>query len=252
MLELCAMLVSVSSSGQFRRFARRSGSFVLRLYFRHFARLVRYSMILAFSTLLSAPLGTAQAADDPKKNLADGLYAKIDTARGTILLRLFYEKTPLTAANFVGLAEGQLPAYRGGKALPLKKFYDGLTFHRVIPNFMVQGGDPQGDGRGGPGYRFADEFVASLKHDRPGILSMANAGPQTNGSQFFITRVPTPWLDGKHTVFGEVIRGQDVIEATRQGDKIQTVTIERVGKAASEFDAVAIFKERERQGQIRR
>ena len=140
------------------------------------------------------------------------LQAHIATARGTIKLRLFPDQAPMTVANFVNLAQ--------------RKYYDGLTFHRVIPDFMIQGGCPQGSGTGGPGYRFGDECTPALKHSKPGILSMANAGPGTNGSQFFITHVATPWLDGKHTVFGEVIEGQSVIDAVRGGDKIGSITIQ--------------------------
>lgn len=161
----------------------------------------------------------------------DGLYARIVTNRGEILCRLEFEKCPVTVANFVGLAEGTQKSNKPAGV----KFYDGLTFHRVIANFMIQGGCPEGTGRGGPGYRFKDEIVAGLKHDGPGVLSMANAGPGTNGSQFFITHVPTPWLDGKHTVFGRVISGQDVVNAIRQGDKIERVEIERRGAAAEAF-----------------
>jgi peptidyl-prolyl cis-trans isomerase B (cyclophilin B) len=141
------------------------------------------------------------------------LTATMTTSKGTITLRLFAEKTPLTVANFANLAQ------RG--------FYNGLKFHRVIPDFMVQGGCPKGTGTSGPGYDFEDEFDASLQHSKPGILSMANAGPGTNGSQFFITHVPCPWLDGKHTVFGEIAgeNDQEVIDSIRQGDTITTVTI---------------------------
>jgi peptidyl-prolyl cis-trans isomerase B (cyclophilin B) len=142
------------------------------------------------------------------------LIATFNTARGPIRARLFADKTPVTVASFVNLAQ------RG--------FYDGLSFHRVIPDFMIQGGCPEGSGRGGPGYRFEDEVRTGLKHDKPGVLSMANAGPGTNGSQFFITHVPTPWLDGKHTVFGEVVSADDqkVVDAVRGGDRIEKVTIE--------------------------
>jgi len=142
------------------------------------------------------------------------LTAVMDTNKGTIRLKLFADQTPVTVGNFVNLAR------RG--------YYNNLKFHRVIPDFMIQGGCPAGDGRGGPGYKFQDEFVKELRHDKPGILSMANAGLRTNGSQFFITHVPTPWLDGKHTVFGEVVSGadQDVVNQIVQGDKIHSIMIE--------------------------
>jgi len=173
-----------------------------------------------------------------QNNFGDGLFARITTNRGEIVIRLEYERAPLTVCNFVALAEGTMNAASG------KRFYDGLTFHRVISrangdsqDFMIQGGDPLGSGMGGPGYRFPDEINAELKHDRPGVLSMANAGPGTNGSQFFITIVPTPHLDGRHTVFGYVIQGQDIVNTTRQGDKIERVVIIRNGQAANEFRA---------------
>jgi peptidylprolyl isomerase len=172
------------------------------------------------------------------QNLGDGLFARITTNRGEIVVRLEYERAPLTVTNFVALAEGNMTAARG------RRYYDGLTFHRVISrangdtsDFMIQGGCPQGNGMGGPGYRFPDEINPSLRHDRPGVLSMANAGPGTNGSQFFITIVPTPHLDGRHTVFGFVVRGQDIVNTTRQGDKIERITIIRNGQAANAFRA---------------
>jgi FKBP-type peptidyl-prolyl cis-trans isomerase len=168
--------------------------------------------------------------------LADGLYAKIVTAKGDIILQLEFEKTPLTVTNFVGLAEGTKD-FHDSKGRTSGRYYDGLTFHRVIENFMIQGGCPLGTGTGGPGYNFPDEFDPSLKHDRSGILSMANAGPNTNGSQFFITHVPTPWLDNKHTVFGHVVSGQDVVNAIRTGDIIKTIEIIRVGSKAEAFKA---------------
>jgi peptidyl-prolyl cis-trans isomerase A (cyclophilin A) len=130
------------------------------------------------------------------------IYARFDTSEGSFKIKLFAEQAPRTVENFIGLAEG---------AKTGKPFYDGTVFHRVIPNFMIQGGDPEGTGRGGPGYKFADEFHKDLKHTKPGILSMANAGPNTNGSQFFVTVAPTPWLDNHHTVFGEVTEGYDVV-----------------------------------------
>ncbi len=180
--------------------------------------------------------GTGDVSKMSDKNKAaaidkDGMYAVMETSKGTIILELYFQKTPMTVCNFVGLAEGTLDAAKG------KPFYDGLTFHRVIKDFMIQGGDPAGNGTGNPGYRFPDEFDPSLKHDTPGVLSMANSGPGTNGCQFFITHVPTPWLDGKHTIFGHVVQGQDVVNAIAVGDKIISVKIERRGSAAKAFTA---------------
>jgi peptidylprolyl isomerase len=163
--------------------------------------------------------------------LGNGLFARITTNRGDIVIRLEYQKTPLTVCNFVALAEGKMSIAQG------KPYYNGLTFHRVIANFMIQGGDPLGNGRGGPGYRFPDEFDSSLKHDGPGVLSMANAGPGTNGSQFFITHSAQPHLDGKHTIFGRVVEGQNVVNAVQQGDRIERITIIRNGPAATAFKA---------------
>jgi peptidylprolyl isomerase len=164
------------------------------------------------------------------KELTDGLYAKMDTDKGVITLSLEYKKVPMTVSNFVGLAEGVL-----NREKPNTPFYDGLKFHRVIENFMIQGGCPLGTGTGGPGYKFPDEFDSSLRHTSGGILSMANAGPGTNGSQFFITHVETPWLDDKHTIFGHVVEGMDIVNSVAQGDKINSVKIVRVGADAEAF-----------------
>jgi peptidyl-prolyl cis-trans isomerase A (cyclophilin A) len=171
-----------------------------------------------------------------------GLYAVFHTNKGDIVCSLEFEKTPVTVANFIALAEGNHPNVNIKKGKP---FYDGLSFHRVIPKFMVQGGDHTGSGSGSPGYRFGDEFDPTLRHVGPGVLSMANAGPGTNGSQFFITHVPTGWLDDKHTVFGNVVEGMDIVNAIAQGDSISTVEIVRVGDAAKNFDAIVVFNDRE-------
>lgn len=192
--------------------------------------------VLCAAAMLSLGLAGSVGAQETNQ-LADGVYAEMQTSKGRILLQLEYEKTPLTVANFVGLAEGTKHYSKAGEEPKAqnKPFYDGLTFHRVIPDFMIQGGDPAGNGSGGPGYAFRDEIVPSLKHDRAGILSMANAGRATNGSQFFITHKDTPWLDGKHTVFGHVVQGQDVVNKIGRGDTIQTVKILRVGEKAKAF-----------------
>ncbi|WP_177764353.1 peptidylprolyl isomerase [Flavobacterium sp. I3-2] len=173
--------------------------------------------------------------------LPNGMYAEIETSKGNILIELEYQKTPMTVGNFVALAEGNQgfveQQYKG------KPFYDGLKFHRVIADFMIQGGDPMGNGSGGPGYNFPDEIVADLKHDKAGVLSMANAGPGTNGSQFFITHNATPHLDGMHTVFGHVVKGQEIVNSIAQDDVIKKVTIIRNGEDAKKFDAPKAFKD---------
>ena len=168
----------------------------------------------------------------------NGIYAKFTTSKGDILVNLEHEKTPGTVGNFVALAEGNLENSARPQGEP---YYNGLKFHRVIPDFMVQGGCPQGTGTGNPGYQFDDEIRSDLNHDAPGKLSMANAGPGTNGSQFFITHVATPWLDGKHTVFGNVIEGQNVVDAIAQGDEMN-IEIVRVGEAAEQWNAVEAFR----------
>lgn len=171
--------------------------------------------------------------------MQDGIYAKFNTKKGEILVKLTHDKTPGTVGNFVALAEGNLE----NKVQPQgKPYYNGLKFHRVIPDFMIQGGCPLGTGSGDGGYKFDDEFHVDLKHSGPGILSMANAGPGTNGTQFFITHVATPWLDNKHTVFGHVISGQDVVDAIAQGDVIESLEIVRIGDAAEKWNAVEAFR----------
>jgi cyclophilin family peptidyl-prolyl cis-trans isomerase len=185
---------------------------------------LKIAAILFLGVLGLQPL-TAQA-------LQDGLYAQMNTNRGRILISLEYLKTPLTVANFVGLAEGTI-AFENRPAG--KPFFDGLVFHRVIGDFMIQGGDPLENGTGGPGYRFPDEIAPELAHDGAGVLSMANSGPDTNGSQFFITHKATPWLDGFHAVFGRVQEGQEVVDAIRQGDRIDSVKILRIGAEARNF-----------------
>lgn len=175
------------------------------------------------------------------QNLPDGLYAEIKTDKGDIIVELDYEKTPVTVANFITLAEGKNPFVK--PEFKDKPFYDGLTFHRVIANFMIQGGDPLGDGSGDPGYKFGDE-ITDLRFDQGGLLAMANSGPGTNGSQFFITHVPTPWLDGMHTIFGRVMdKGMEVVNQISQNDKIISVTIIKKGDAAKKFDAVKVFSD---------
>ena len=171
--------------------------------------------------------------------MQDGLYAKFNTTKGEILVALEYQKTPGTVGNFVALAEGHLENSAKPQGTP---YYNGLKFHRVIPDFMIQGGCPQGLGSGNPGYKFDDEFHTDLKHDAPGILSMANAGLGTNGSQFFITHVATPWLDNNHTVFGKVQKGQNVVDTIAQGDTIESLEIVRIGADAQAYNPVEAFR----------
>ena len=171
------------------------------------------------------------------KTEINSMQAKIKTTKGDILIELEYEKTPITVANFVSLSEGTMKNSSKSEGTP---YYDGLKFHRVIDNFMIQGGCPLGTGSGDPGYKFQDEFHPDLKHDTSGILSMANSGPGTNGSQFFITHNETPWLDGKHSIFGHVVEGQDVVNSIVQDDILISITIIRSG-SAKDFDANKVF-----------
>jgi len=195
-------------------------------------------IILVFLiTLFSVSEGTD--IDNKQKENMESLQAKMRTSKGEILIELEFIKVPMTVANFVGLAEGTIK----NDAQPLgTPYFDGIKFHRVIPDFMIQGGDPTGTGRGGPGYDFPDEFDPTLSHSGPGILSMANAGPGTNGSQFFITHKETPWLDGKHTVFGHVISGQNIVDSIEENDTIENIEIIRTGDKAKAFNAAEIFK----------
>jgi len=191
-------------------------------------------LLMLFSAVTSVffLLFSCAKKEEPYKDLPEGLYAEIKTAKGNILLKLEFEKTPMTVCNFVGLAEGTIKTPNNSNGEP---FYDSLKFHRVVDNFVIQGGDPAGNGSGGPGYSFSDEIDTTLRHNKPGILSMANAGPGTNGSQFFITHKATPHLDGKHSVFGEVVQGMEVVNSIRQGDVMEKVTIIRKGDAAKQF-----------------
>ena len=192
------------------------------------SRLFNRKRFFLTGMLLVSVIMSSNAIDRSK--LEDGLYALFNTNRGDILVELEYKKTPLTVINFTGLAEGKMET-----SMKNGPYYDGLKFHRVIDNFMIQGGDPLGNGTGGPGYNFGDEIDSSLQFDGPGILAMANAGPGTNGSQFFITHVETPWLQGKHTIFGHVVEGQDVVDAIKQNDVIEKLEIIRVGAEAQAF-----------------
>lgn len=198
------------------------------------------SLFLSVVALLFSCNNISSNNPDGGSKPEDGMYAEIETTKGKITVLLEFEKTPMTVANFVALAEGENEfvdeKFKG------KKFYDGVKFHRVIKDFMIQTGDPNGDGSGNPGYKFEDE-ITDMKHDKGGILSMANAGPATNGSQFFITHKATPHLDGIHTVFGHVTEGMDVVNQIEQGDEIKTVKIIRIGRDAKKFKASKVFKE---------
>ncbi|MES2761219.1 MAG: peptidylprolyl isomerase [Bacteroidota bacterium] len=210
--------------------------------------------IILASLFALLSLGLAATSDKPKKpkkvkltkmdkeflsKQPDGMYAKFETSKGDIYCALEFKKTPMTVGNFVGLAEGTIKNTAKAEGVP---YYDSLKFHRVIPNFMIQGGCPLGTGTGDPGYKFGDEFDETLKHTGPGILSMANAGPGTNGSQFFITHVKTEWLDGKHTVFGHVVEGQSIVDSIKGNDVLKHLVILRKGAEAEAFDAAKVFE----------
>lgn len=204
-------------------------------------QLSKLFLFSAFALLsLSAFSQKAKKIKINTKGWEQGIYANMITTRGTIVIKLEDEKAPMTVANFVGLAEGNFQPFDSIKFD--KPYFDGLKFHRVIANFMIQGGCPKGNGTGDPGYKFYDEFHPSLKHGGPGILSMANSGPHTNGSQFFITHKDTPWLDNKHSVFGRVTSGQNVVDSIRQDDVINQVIIVRVGEGYKKYNATNIFR----------
>lgn len=197
--------------------------------------------------LMGLALVTLISCNPKYKDFDEGIYADIVTEKGSIVCELYEEEAPMTVANFITLAEGTNEKVTD--SLKGKKYFNGLTFHRVVPDFVIQGGDPLANGQGGPGYKFQDEFakdsagVLIHKHDAQGVLSMANGGPNTNGSQFFITHKATPWLDGKHTVFGRVKKGLDVLDSIKAKDKILSVNIVRLGNEAKSFDAIQVFEE---------
>ena len=211
---------------------------------------LKHTMKILFLALL---MSFNSCEQEKYPDLEDGLYAEFVTNKGIMVAKLYYEKAPVTVANFVALAEGTHPEV--AENFKGKRYYDSLVFHRVIDKFMIQGGDPTGTGSGGPGYKFMDEFHPDLKHDKPGLLSMANSGPATNGSQFFITEVPTPHLDNKHSVFGELVLGMDVLDtisnvkvAPGSNKPIEPVVIEKLniirkGENAKNFDAAKVYAE---------
>ncbi|MEO8535483.1 MAG: peptidylprolyl isomerase [Flavobacterium sp.] len=204
-------------------------------------------------TTAKKPAGKSTTAKVAPKTTApaEGIFATISTTKGDIVLSLEYVKAPLTVANFISLAEGTNPNVKVEK-LKGKPFYDGLKFHRVINDFMIQGGDPDGNGSGGPGFSFKDEFVQELKFEKGGVLAMANSGPATNGSQFFITHKDTPWLNGKHTIFGHVVSGMDVVNKIVQDDVMKKITITRKGAAAKKFDALKVISDDSKKGDVQK
>lgn len=203
-------------------------------------------LLLAFFALISvqAQETTKKLVKTPAKKTTtikqDGIFATINTNKGAIVLELDFQKAPVTVANFISLAQGK-NEFVTDKKLKGKPFFDGLKFHRVISDFMIQGGDPQGTGAGGPGYSFKDEFIPELKFEKGGVLAMANSGPKTNGSQFFITHKETPWLNGKHTIFGHVIEGMDIVNSIAQDDVIKNIVITQKGSLAKKFKSEKVF-----------
>ncbi|WP_366183987.1 peptidylprolyl isomerase [Flavobacterium ovatum] len=193
-------------------------------------------------TVVSTKKTTTAKPVAKKPVVTDGVFATINTPKGNIVLELEYKKTPVTVANFISLAEGTNTFVKDEK-LKGKPFFNGLKFHRVINDFMIQTGDPQGTGAGDPGFAFKDEFVPDLTFDKGGILAMANSGPKTNGSQFFITHKETPWLNQKHTIFGHVTQGMDVVNTITQNDIITKITISKIGAEAKKFDAAKVFSD---------
>ncbi len=201
-----------------------------------------FALVIVFNSLMFG-----QSDKKKYKHLPDGLYAEIQTSKGNMLLFLEFQKAPLAVANFVGLAEGKIE----NSAKPLgTNFYDGLNFHRVEPDFVIQGGDPAGNGSGGPGYSFKDEFHSDLRHSSAGVLAYANSGKSTNGSQFYITLKATSFLDNKYTVFGHIVEGQEVVDAIAKGDVMTHIKIIRKGKAVKKYDPAKVFKEFEEKGYI--
>lgn len=204
-----------------------------------------WTMVMVMSTQVVI----AQTAKEDYSGLPDGLYAEIQTAKGNIVIFLEFQKSPLAVANFAGLAEGKIPNTARPAGVP---YFDSLTFHRVVKDFVIQGGDPKGNGTGGPGYAFKDYFHSDLSHDSAGVVAMANAGPNTNGSQFYITLKATPQLDGHYVIFGHVVRGMDVVNSIRQGDMIYHVVIIRKGKAVKKYDPLEVFQSYEANGDVMR
>jgi cyclophilin family peptidyl-prolyl cis-trans isomerase len=233
------MFAVILLSGKHYFYNTNKKSFMIRLLFSLFA------VALISTSAFASEQGKDKGKKPKKPKLEKGIYAQFTTSKGVIIVKLEHEKAPMTVANFVGLCDGDFTA--DTSTYEEEGYFDGLKFHRVINDFMIQGGDPQGTGMGGPKHRFEDEFHPDLKHTGPGILSMANSGPATNGSQFFITHKATPWLDNKHSVFGHVIFGQDVVNAIEKDDIMEEVKIIRKGRAAKKWDATEQFNKKQKE-----